>query len=117
MRAGRAAGKAASRQGPIPCRLRRLLSGHFRSGFRTAFVKSSGMHFNALGAYGYGARHIWQPAVSSRPVFVHTAAPEEGASAPAGGDPEAYSHQRMISVASHAMRQFEDLEHSLQPVE
>jgi hypothetical protein len=75
------------------------------------------MHFNALGAYGYGARHIWPSAVSSRPVFVHTAVPVEGASSPAYGDAEAYSHQRMISVASYTMRQVEELERSLQPVE
>jgi hypothetical protein len=75
------------------------------------------MHFNALGAYGIGARHIWPPAVSSRPVFVHTSAPEEGASAPAGADAEVHAHQRMISVASYAMRQVEELERSLQPVE
>ena len=75
------------------------------------------MHFNALGAYGYGARYIWPSASSVRPVFVHTALSEEGASSPAVGDPEVYSHQRMISVASHAMRQVEDLERSLQPIE
>ena len=75
------------------------------------------MHLNALGAYGYGARHIWPPAVSSRPVFMHTLDSADEGAPPGDADAEVYSHQRMISVASYAMRQVEELERSLQPVE
>jgi hypothetical protein len=76
------------------------------------------MLFNALPAYAYGARHIWSMAAPQRVAFARTAVSADEAAAPAEqDDDEVRSHQRMISVATYAMRQIETLERSLQPVE
>lgn len=76
------------------------------------------MHFNALPAYGYGAREVWALAAPLRVAFSHAEASTDQAGASSDeDDQEVRSHQRMVSIASHAMRQIEALERSLQPVE